>query len=226
LRASLNTLGLLRYSTHHIQGHYNSTIGQLVADAKKELPEEQCRDIHLEPAIVGVFRKPHGLKSYRSIAQQDLEFNRLCFTYIQYCQNLLLQRRNPFTGTFLPNTFNPEDDRKMKLVVCNMLCRLGTQIESAAAPTSVPVGIDRSRKIIFVGIHVSQLGVENSGEEVDNNAAAGAHREWTSRWFIVSVTADWSGSDGFYRLEPSCRGAAGHSSNSPIRIQVPLQWNR
>jgi hypothetical protein len=98
-------------STHYIQGHYNSTIGQLVADAKKKLPEEQCRDFHLDPAVVGVFRKPHGLKIYGSTAQQDLEFNRLCSAYNAvktYCH----KERIHFTGTFSPNTFNRKTTAK------------------------------------------------------------------------------------------------------------------
>jgi hypothetical protein len=111
-------------STHHIQGHYDSTIGQLVADAIKELPEEQSRAGHLDPAILGIFCKPHGLKSCGSIAQQDLEFNRPCSTYHAiktYCHTEGIH----FTGTFLPKTFNPEDDRKMKLVVCKYGMQVG-----------------------------------------------------------------------------------------------------
>jgi hypothetical protein len=69
--------------------------------------------------------------------------------------------------------------------------------------------MDRSHQTLLVGIHVSQLDVEKAGEGIDSNAAVEARKEATSRWYIVSVTGKWSGSDGFYRaqtfLQRSCK---------------------
>jgi hypothetical protein len=183
-----------RISTHNIGDLSGNNIEPLIADAQKEFQNVESTVKHLKPAIVGFFCKPDDLGKPGSSARQELEFDRLRRMYADlkfYCHT----EGYHFAGTFLKSNIRWRGDDRMSRAVSNTVRRLRAKVESANAPASIPGSGNISRKMLLLGIHVSEL------------QAAG--------WYLVSFVAKWSGSGGFHRartfLQKSCTSTKGHS---------------
>ncbi len=214
LRGHIESGATSQVSTYDIQKVCNKNIGQLIEDARTEIPKGEFDADHLRPTVIGIFRKPQGLGKPGQTALQDLDLLKLRRTYQaikRYCQ----EEGYPFVGTFLHQTFTPQDDNKLKPVMLNTVHRLRTQVRSAAPPASLTASVGSSPKKLLLGIHVSGLQPKHTEQP-----AAGAQS--IAGWYLISIVAKWSGSSAFHRARTFLQKICNPAENRPHTLPSVL----
>ena len=203
-----------RISVQPIHLYDDSTASRFISNARKEFVNSNTDINILRPAIIGLFRKPVRLGKPGSDEQERLESKDLCRTY--NATKLFCHKKGyHFAGTFFHHTVKSGDDRRMKMLVS----RLKTQSASVAVSEPVLSSMDGPSKTLLLGIHVSQLHASASQDGESDDSAPRACTEKSCCWYIVSITAKWSGSDSFHKartlLVKSCDLSTGALSVAP-----------
>ncbi|ERF74926.1 hypothetical protein EPUS_05134 [Endocarpon pusillum Z07020] len=202
-------------SVQTIHLYDDSTASQFISNARKELANLNPDADNFKPAIIGFFRKPLSLGKLGIDEQERLESEDLCRTY--NATKLFCHRKGyHFAGTFFRHIVKSGDDRRMKTL---LVSRLKTQSASVAVSKPVLSSVDGPCKTLLLGIHVSQLHSFASQDGDSDDSAPRACKEKPCCWYIVSITAKWSGSDSFHKartfLVRSCDLSTGSFSVAP-----------
>ncbi|KAF7503211.1 hypothetical protein GJ744_004214 [Endocarpon pusillum] len=202
-------------SVQPIHWYDDSTASQFISNARKKLVSSNPDADNLKPAIIGFFRKPVSLGKLGIDEQERLESEDLCRTY--NATKLFCHKSGyHFAGTFFRRTVKSGDDRRMKML---LVSRLKTQSASVAVSKPVLSSMDGPCKTLLLGIHVSQLHSSASQDGESDDSTPRARKEKPHCWYIVSITAKWSGSDSFHKartlLVRSCDLSTGTFSVAP-----------